>query len=302
MKSLLLATLSLLGFLTAQEFPTRATLTAPIIREPLPEPAPRPVLRLDLPKDNIIGSKTVIADGQKITLQEIQPITLPPIPPPPPQRPLSAEQLAERRALLARAPKNHALMISCTIYDDTHTLIRGMTRTDNISHQWEAWSNINFHHFTALPTFQKNGESYSLIFAFNDENTVRTAARFVRRGKIYTPPAIPSLPGDPIVDPQFIVITGKPNAADLLPIIALHELYQDHHKDLISEYRRIKIEREREAAERLANPPDPKPDLIIQHWTITPDAPPAPTKIEYTTTKKDAQIQETNEQKGGQIK
>jgi hypothetical protein len=37
---------------------------------------------------------------------------------------------------------------------------------------------------------------------------------------------------------------------------------------MVAEYQRLKLLREQEAAERAANPPDPKPDIIIQHWTI----------------------------------
>lgn len=123
-----------------------------------------------------------------------------------------------------------------------------------------------------------------MFFGLVEENTVRTAARYARAGKTYTPPAIPKLPVDSTTSPQFIVTKGTPTAEDLAPIIGLHEIYQDHHKDLISEYIRNKALQEKEAAERLATPPDPKPDIVIQHWTVTPGAPPAPTKLIHSET------------------
>ncbi len=272
MKASYFLLLFLVTTLTAQEVATRATLLAPIIREPVVQPPPKPVLRIEVPADSIIESQDSIIDGQKITIQEIEPIALPPIPPPPVPRPLTAEQIAAREALIARAPKHRSLMLSCTVYDGKHTLIRGITRTENTAHHWEAWSNINFRHFNTLQRFQKNDIVFSLLFGIGDEDTARNAARHARFGKAYTPPAIPELPADSTTEPRFIVTKGTPTAEDLAPIIGLHEIYHDHHIDLISEYHRIKTLREQEAAERLANPPDPKPDIIIQHCTVSPDA------------------------------
>jgi hypothetical protein len=278
--------LLLIGVLSAQDAKTdRATLLAPIIREPVVQSPPKPVLRLDVHAESILESKDTIIDGQKITIQEIEPIALPPLPPPPAPRPLTAEQIAARDAMISRAPKHRGLMLSCTVYDGKHTLIRGMTRTKDTAHHWEAWSNLNFRHFNMLQRFQKNDITYTLLFGIGDEDTAKSAARHARLGKPYTPPAIPELPADSTTDPRFIVTKGNPTVEDLAPIIGLHELYQDNHKDLISEFERIKANQDREAAERLANPPDPKPDIIIQHWTVTPDAPPAPTKLEITPTK-----------------
>lgn len=286
MKTTLLLPFLILSALYAEETAaTRATLLAPIIPERVVRPEPQPVLRLDIAPESIIESKERIVNGQKITTQEIAPITLPPIPPAPQPRPLTAEQIAARDAKLARAPKYRSLMLSCTVFDDKHTRIQGTFRTKDTSERWEAWSNINFHHFNRLPRFQKNDITYSLFFGIGDENTIKAAARYARIKRIYTPPIIPELPADPTTEPRFIVTNGNPTAEDLAPIIGLHELYQDHHKDLISEYIRIKALQEREAAERLANPPDPKPDIIIQHWTVTPDAPAAPTKLEIIPTK-----------------
>jgi hypothetical protein len=270
----------LTGVICAEAETPRASLIAPIIREPIAEKPPEPVLQLDIAPESVIESKTVTADGQKITLQEIEPIILPPLPEPPPEKPLTPEQLAHRTALAAKAPLHRSLLLSCTVYDSTHTVIRGITREKDQFRPWEACSNINFHHFTALQRFLKNGITYSLLFGIGEENTARSAARYARVGKTYNPPAIPELPADPTTAPKFTVTKGSPTAEDLAPIIGLHEIYQDHHKDLISEYIRIKALQEKEAAERLANPPEPKPDIVIQHWTVTPDAPPAPTKLE----------------------
>jgi hypothetical protein len=285
MKTILILPMLLIGAITAEEENSRATLIAPIIREPIKEQPPEPVLQLDIAPESVIENKTFTADGQKITLEEITPITLPPLPEPLPQKPQTPEQLARRAELAAKAQLHRSLLLSCTVYDGTNTLIRGMTREKNVSRPWEVWSNVNFRHFNTFRSFQKKGITYSLLFGIGEENTARTAARYARAGKTYTPPVIPELPADPTTSPQFIVTKGNPTAEDLAPIIGLHEIYQDHHKDLISEYTRIKALQEKEAADRLANPPDPKPGIVIQHWTVSPDAPAAPTKLEVISTK-----------------
>ena len=278
--------LSLTTSIFAQKVETdRATLLAPIIPASVVQPEPQPVLRLDIAPESILESKERIINGQKITTQEITPITLPPIPPAPEPRPLTTEQIAARDARLARAPQHRSLMLSCTVFDGNHTRIQGFTRTKDNTERWEAWSNINFHHFNTVPRFEKNDIIYTLFFGIGDEDTVKAAARYVRIGKTYNPPAIPELPADPTIEPRFIVTKGKPTAEDLAPVFGLHELYKDNHKDLISEFERIKAIRDSEAAERLANPPDPKPDIVIQHWTVTPNAPAAPTKLEIIPTK-----------------
>jgi hypothetical protein len=260
-----------MGSLSSQDITTdRATLIVPIIRERVVQPEPQPVLRLEVAADSILESKDTVIDGQKITIQEIEPIALPPIPPPSAPRPLTAEQIAARDAMMARAPKHRGLMLSCTVYDGKHTRIYGTTRTKDTAHRWEAWSNVNFRHFNNILRFQKNDIVYSLLFGIGEEDTVRIAARYARAGKIYTPPSIPKLPADATAEPRFIVTKGNPTPEDLAPIIGLHELYEEHHKDLISEYQRIKALQELSAAERLANPPVPKPDIIIQHWSIDP--------------------------------
>ena len=271
MKASYLLPLLLMGSLSSQDITTdRATLIVPIIRERVVQPEPQPVLRLEVAADSILESKDTVIDGQKITIQEIEPIALPPIPPPSAPRPLTAEQIAARDAMMARAPKHRGLMLSCTVYDGKHTRIYGTTRTKDTAHRWEAWSNVNFRHFNNILRFQKNDIVYSLLFGIGEEDTVRIAARYARAGKIYTPPSIPKLPADATAEPRFIVTKGNPTPEDLAPIIGLHELYEEHHKDLISEYQRIKALQELSAAERLANPPVPKPDIIIQHWSIDP--------------------------------
>jgi hypothetical protein len=113
------------------------------------------------------------------------------------------------------------------------------------------------------------------MFWLGDEDTAKTAERYARMSKrpntqfkAYTPPTIPTLPIDSGTEPTFKVVFGDPTPADLEPIYGLHEIYKENHQALIAETERLKAIRAQEAAERLANPPDPKPDIIIQYWNI----------------------------------
>ena len=249
-----------------------AELIDPIVREAASESPAAPQQGLEVPPENILESKVIHRDGQKFTIQEIVPIDLPPIPAAPAPQPLTAEELAARDARIAQADPQRTLMLSCTVYDDTRTLITWNSQGVTPMQTYKAWSNVNFHHFDSLRRFKKNRTTYMLMFMIGDEDTARAAARAARAGKTYSPPLIPELPADSSTEPRFQVIQGNPSAEELAPLYGLHEIYRENHNELIAEHQRLTLERAQKAAERLANPPDPKPDIIIQHWTIEPKA------------------------------
>jgi hypothetical protein len=250
-----------------------AQLLDPIVKAPIvqTEPAPEPQ-RLVIPPEDIISTKVIMADGQKITIQEVQPQELEPLPEPPPPRVLTAEEEAARAARLAARGAYRHLMLSCTVYDGEKTMIRWNSQGKQPSESYTAWSNVNFHYFNAINRFKKNDTTYSFFFGVGDINTAKMTSLYARRGKTYTPPIIPALPAEAAIEPNFIVTQGNPSPADLEPILGLHEVFQQHHADLIAEHQRLKVLRAQEAATRAANPPDPKPDIIIRHWKIEPKA------------------------------
>ena len=257
-----------------------AQLLDPIVKSPIvqTEPAPQPK-RLVIPPEDIISTEIIDANGQKITIQEVQPQELEPLPEPPPPRILTPEEQAARDAaraarLAARGAYRH-LMLSCTVYDGEKTMIRRNSQGRQPVEYFTAWSNVNFHYFNAINRFKKNDTTYTLMFGVGDINTAKMTSLYARRGKTYTPPIIPALPAEAAIEPNFVVTHGNPTPADLEPIEGLHELYKEHHAALIAEYQRLKVLRAQEAAARAANPPDPKPDIIIRHWTIEPKVQPA---------------------------
>ena len=258
----IIVTLLLVATIRAQE-PARedAVLIDPIAIQPTSSDAPAPEPeRLKIDTEDILSYKVVYREGQKFTIQEIVPIDLPPIPAAPAPKPLTAEELAARDARIAQADPQRTLMLFCTVYDGTRTLITWNSQGVTPMQTYKAWSNVNFHHFDSLRRFNKNSTTYMLMFMVGDEDTARAAARAARAGKTYSPPLIPELPADSSAEPRFQVIQGNPSADELAPLFGLHEIYRENHNELIAEHQRLTLERAQAAAERLANPPDPKPD------------------------------------------
>jgi hypothetical protein len=248
-----------------------AELLDPIVKAPISPtgPAPEPK-RLEVPPEEIISTKVIIRNGQKFTIQKVEPQELEPLPQPPPPRVLTPEEEAARAARIAARGAHRNLLFSCTVYDGDKTMIRWNSQGRQPVEYFTAWSNVNFHYFNILSRFKKNDTTYTLMFGIGDTDTGKMARLYARRNSVYTPPVIPALPEDATVEPNFVVTQGNPTPADLEPVEGLHELYKEHHAAMIAEFQRLKLLREQEAAERAANPPDPKPDIIIQHWTIEP--------------------------------
>lgn len=160
-------------------------------------------------------------------------------------------------------------MFSCTVYDGENTMIRWNSQGKQPIEYFTAWSNVNFHYLNSLTRFKKNDTTYSIMFGTGDIDTAKMTSLYARRNAVYPVPVIPTLPEDANLEPSFVVTQGNPAPADLEPLVALHELYREHHAAMIAEYQRMKALREEEAAERAANPPDPKPDVKIRYWIPT---------------------------------
>ena len=247
-----------------------AQLLDPIVKQPI---APAETViepkRLDIPSSEIISSEVSFHEGQKFTIQEVAPQELPPIPPPSKPIALTAEQKAERAARLAARGNYRNLVFSCTVYDGENTMIRWNSQGKQPIEYFTAWSNVNFHYLNSLTRFNKNDTTYSIMFGTGDIDTAKMTSLYARRNAVYPVPVIPTLPEDANLEPSFVVTQGNPAPADLEPLVALHELYREHHAAMIAEYQRLKALREEEAAERAANPPDPKPDVKIRYWIPT---------------------------------
>jgi hypothetical protein len=265
MKKYLLFSLLLSAWLHAEQ---AATLIEPIVKPQIASPTAAPAQeRLEIQPEDIISTKVVIRDGQKFTLQKVEPQEITPLPVPPPPKTLTPKQQAARAAQRASMGKFRTLMVSCTVHDDNKTLLRWQSQDKDPVEHFSAWSNVNFHHLTSLTRFKKNDTTYNVMFGIGDVDTAQMNRLHARRNTTYTPPTIPTLPADSKTSPSYLVTEGNPTVEDLAPIDGLHELYQAHHNDLVTEHQRIKAENAQRAAELAANPPDPTPDLIIRYWT-----------------------------------
>jgi len=102
-----------------------AELLDPIVKIPVApiEPAPEPQ-RLEVPPEDIISTKVIIRNGQKFTIQKVEPQELEPLPEPPPPRFLTAEEESARAARIAARGAHRNLMFSCTVYNGEKTMIR----------------------------------------------------------------------------------------------------------------------------------------------------------------------------------
>jgi hypothetical protein len=248
-----------------------AELLDPIVKAPIVPsgPAPEPQ-RLEVPPEDIISSKVIFRDGQKFTIQKVEPQELEPLPPPTPPRVLTPEQEAARAARITARGSYRNLMFSCTVYDGEKTMIRWNSQGKQPIEYFTAWSNVNFHYLNSLTRFKKNDTTYTIMFGTGDIDTAKMSSLYARRNAVFQAPVIPALPEDANLEPNFVVTQGNPTPADLEPLVGLHELYKENHAAFVAEHQRLKVLREQEAAERAANPPNPKPDIIIQHWTIEP--------------------------------
>jgi hypothetical protein len=265
MKTYLLSSLLLTAWLHAEE---AATLIEAIVKPQIATPTPAPPQeRLVVPPEDIISTKVVIRDGQKFTIQKIEPQEITPLPVPPPPQPLTPEQESARTAHRASMGKFLTLMVSCTVHDGNKTLLRWSSQDKDPVEHFAAWSNVNFHLLSSLHRFKKNDTTYNVMFGIGDVNTPQMTRLHTRRNTTYTPPTIPELPADSKISPSYLVTEGTPTTEDLAPIDGLHEIYREHHTDLIAEHHRIKALNAQRAAELAANPPDPTPDLIIRYWT-----------------------------------
>lgn len=230
---------------------------------------------LHITEADILKTRTLVRPEQKITIQELVPQEITPLPESPAR--LASPQKQENRQ--TRMIPHRMSMLSCNVYHDdaeaiTRTLLKWTSQGKTSVEFYEAWSNIDFRHLTQVTTFEKEGIRHNVMFGIGFESSAKATEIARRFGRTYAPPTIPELPKKSTTTPTFVVTKGTPGADDLATIEGLHELYQKHHADFIAESKRIARKNAREAAKRKANPPDPTPDVLIRFWT--PEKPISP--------------------------
>ena len=232
---------------------------------PPPEP-PKPAF--------IVASKDILdteiheQGGRKITIQEINPIDLPPPPlaEPPADKTDPAVQ-ARIAAFRAKYPRNELIRIGATVYhlpdSSARTLITYWPNTDE--QPVTLWSSADFSLLWGFASFVgSDGKTRSLMMTWSNLYTDSQQRLFARLGKSYVAPRIPDLPAGKAT---FVVTAGNLTIEALASIQSLHDLYNNEHDRLLIAYQGREQAGLAREAELKAHPLQPK-DIVLNYWNI----------------------------------
>lgn len=266
------AVLASAEFVTAQNESVVMPATARILGKipdgtPPPPAAPKPKYKVD--KSDILQTTTHEQGGRTITIQQINPISLPPPPPPAPAEAnaiVSAEfqqRLAEYREA---HPHSGMMFMGATVYRSENRPPRTLIRVwpEGGGEAVELWSSADMALIAGgINSFMDSaGNIHQPFIAWSNVSIDRLADRFASKGRKYTPPTIPEFPAGK----AMFQVVGKPLApADLTAIQSLHDLYNSEHDRLQTACEGRERTRQRRDAELKAHPPQPK-DLTLRFW------------------------------------
>ncbi len=246
--------------------PTTARILGNIPDGTPPPPQP-PKPAFVVPATDIIASTTHQQGGRTITIQKIKPIALPP-PPEPAPIPLAAtdpafkERLAAYRAL---HPRSDTLFLSATVYRSEGVAPRTLVRywPGGRNSEITFWSSADFALISGIHSFaDSDGKTHDLFLGWGYMDTVRVTAMLASRGREYHPPVIPGFPAGPAT---YAVIGTAPAAELLVPIQALHDLYNSEYARLKTAWEGRERARMENEAYLKANPPQPR-NIAINYW------------------------------------
>ena len=233
-----------------------------------PPPPQPPKPEFEVPSKDILQSTTHEQGGRTITIQEIQPIALPP--PPVPIETAPVELSDEMKQRIDEYRKTHLetrfIMLSATVFhfDDSppRTLLRYWPPGTGKSVAF--WSSVDFALIAGgIHTFTDGaGRSNELWIGWGN---VKMGSRFdLEKGpnKRYGAPPLPEFAQGPAT---FEAIGDQLAAEDVVAIQALHDLYNKNYEQLKSAYEG----RERSGLEHeawlKANPPQPM-NITLNYW------------------------------------
>jgi hypothetical protein len=246
--------------------PTTARILG-TIPDGTPPPPSEPKPEYKTAASDILQTTTLREGGRNITLQQIKPIALPP----PPQAtestaapsPEFLQRLSEFRAA---HPRSAIFNLGATIYHSngqpTRTLLQLWPEGGGAP--IKVWSSADFSLIAGgISSFiDASGSTRHLMIMPSVIDLDRMTALFASKGKTYTAPQIPTLPEGKAT---FQIIGEQPASSDLTALQSLHNLYNQHHAELLSAHQsREQASLQREAALK-ANPPPPK-DITLRYW------------------------------------
>jgi hypothetical protein len=222
----------------------------------------------ELPTFSVQATTTHRLKDRKVIMQRVADPGLPDPPAPPP--PKTKEELEALRAspewqeLIAKHKETKLILLSATVVNGEATFLRWWHGGE----EFQAWSNVNFHHLSGFAEFEDEKTRYAFIMAVGD---VRSDGDR-RIAWLGTPP-------DLGVDyPAFTLVKGDVDDSEGLRMMeSMHDLYESERETLVAAHEaRLRARAEREALLK-ANPPRPK-DTVIQFWRREP-----PVKLDSTT-------------------
>jgi hypothetical protein len=254
--SLILALAAICGSTIRAQDSGSAKLVSPVSDGSPAAPAPPK----ELPTFSVEATTTHQLKDRKVIMQRVTDPGLPDPPAPPP--PKTKEELEALRAspewqeLIAKHKETKLILLSATVVDGEATFLRWWHGGE----EFQAWSNVNFHHLSGFAEFEDEKTRYAFIMEVGD---VRTDGD--RRL------AWPGNPPDLGVDyPAFTLVKGDAGDSEGLRMMeSMHDLYENERETLVAAHEaRLRARAEREAWLK-ANPPQPK-DTVIQFWRREP--------------------------------
>jgi hypothetical protein len=234
---------------------------------PPPPAAPKP--EFIVPRKDIVATTTHEQGGRTITIQKIKPIDLPPPPEPVVQRMMPADNPAFQ-ARLAEYRASHpawvTIPLGATVYRSKDTPPRSLVRywPKPTGKSITFWSSADFALISGIHSFVANdGQTRWLFMSWGNMDIERQTALHAARGREYHAPNIPEFP---VGNATFTIVGDAPaDAADLIPIQSLHDLYNREFERLKIAYEGREQARLQREADLKANPPRPK-DITLNYW------------------------------------
>ena len=196
----------------------------------------------------------------------------PPLPALPPTDPAVLARLAELRKKY-RATK--LVFLSATVYDHNRTFLR-IYPNGGLDQKVEAWSNLDFHHFSGFSTYRVKDAAdgtlydFGLLMGIGGINTPRWKKIAAARGMKYKGPPIPEIPEVPdfaAAGPAFVVVEGDKQSPAMDTLEQIHDLYRKEGARMEEAYHAREKARAERKAYLLANPPKPKD---VTTWITNP--------------------------------
>ena len=146
--------------------------------------------------------------------------------------------------------------IRAVIYGNQFSLLRWQYK----GKEYEALSNVNFHHLTGFSTFEADGALYGINMFVSDAPEVSDYP-----GE----KAVADLPGLATGGAQCVLVKGDGRNDEAMKIVdLLHRLYDAEKDDLVASYRTRQAKQTAETTRKQSNEEgaSKKPNVIINYW------------------------------------